>query len=172
MEKRQKWFDRKFTFQHSQDEHDKILNQLLSNPDRISKLVTTLPEEILTKKLNEKWSIKENAGHLVDLEELHDGRIDNFIDGKEILRPADIKNKNTDEADHNSKSMDELLGQFKKVREKFVSRMKNLDEKVQLQNSFHPRLKQSMRPIDMAQFVSEHDEHHIETIKELISQNQ
>jgi len=30
-------------------------------------------------------------------------------------------------------------------------------------------LKQPMHPIDMAQFVLEHDEHHIQTIKELIA---
>jgi uncharacterized damage-inducible protein DinB len=169
MEKREKWVDKKFAFQHSQDEYDKILNRLLSSPDRISKLVTTLPEEILSKKLDAKWSIKENVGHLVDLEELHDGRIDDFIDGKKTLRSADLKNIKTEEADHNSKNISELLTQLKNVRENFVERLKVLDEKVLANSSIHPRLHQPMRPIDMAQFVLEHDKHHIQTIKDLIS---
>ena len=49
-----------------------------------------------------------------------------------------------------------------------MKRMKSLDVKILSSSSIHPRLKQPMRPIDMAQFVLEHDEHHIDTIKELI----
>jgi hypothetical protein len=47
--------------------------------------------------------------------------------------------------------------------------MKSLDEQILSSTSIHPRLNQPMRPIDMAQFVLEHDEHHIETIKEIIN---
>jgi len=56
------------------------------------------------------------------------------------------------------------------VREIFIERMKSLDAKILKRSSIHPRLKQPMRPIDMAQFVLEHDEHHIQTIRELIRQ--
>ena len=170
--KRQKWFDKKFTFQHSQNEYEIILAELSANPDKISKLVSTLPEEILSKRVDDKWSIKENVGHLIDLEELHSGRIDDFITGKEKLRPADLNNKKTDEANHNSKNISELLMELKNVRENFVKRLKELDEKVLSQSSIHPRLNQPMRPIDMAQFVLEHDKHHIETIKEIIATHQ
>ena len=167
--KRQKWFDKRFTFKHSQDEYDNILSQLLSNPDKISKIVSSLSEEKSSKKVDGKWSIKENVGHLIDLEELHDGRIDDFLAGKEKLRPADLNNKKTDEANHNSKNISELLERLKIVREKFVKRLKALDKKVLTNTSIHPRLNQLMRPIEMAQFVLEHDEHHIETIKEIIN---
>jgi len=169
---RQKWFDKKFTFQHSQDEYEIILAELLANPDKISKLVSTLPEEILIKRIDDKWSIKENVGHLIDLEELHSGRIDDFITGKEKLRPADLNNKKTNEANHNNKNISELLEQLKNVRESFVKRLSALDEKVLKNTPIHPRLNQPMRPIDMAQFVLEHDEHHIETIKEIITTHQ
>lgn len=50
--------------------------------------------------------------------------------------------------------------------------MKSLYEKDLMKSSIHPRLQQPMRPIDMAQFILEHDEHHIETIKELINEFQ
>ena len=165
---RQKWFDKKFRFELSQDNYDLILNRLKENPDKISLLVSALPMEVLTKKVDNRWSIQENVGHLIDLEELHDGRIDDFIAGKEILRPADLNNRKTEEANHNNKNISELLVRLKMVRENFIKRMKHLDAKVQSKSSIHPRLKQPMRPIDMAQFVLEHDEHHIETIKDLI----
>jgi hypothetical protein len=147
---RQKWFDKKFRFELSQDNYDLILNRLKENPDKISRLVSSLHKSILTNKVDGHWSIQENVGHLIDLEELHDGRIDDFIAGKEILRPADLNNRKT-------------------VRENFIKRMKQLDAKVLSKSSIHPRLNQPMRPIDMAQFVLEHDEHHIQTIREIIS---
>jgi len=169
---RQKWIDKKFTFSLSQSDYDKILNQLLENPEKLSKLVSTLPSYKLTKNIDGKWSIQENIGHLIDLEELHDGRIDDFIAGKEVLRPADMNNKQTDEANHNDKNIIELLSKLKIVRKNFVKRLKTLDTEVLSRSSIHPRLKQQMKPIDMAQFVLEHDKHHIQTIKELISKLQ
>lgn len=168
--KRQKWFDKKFQFDLSEDHYGSVLKKLRDTPENIAQLVSPLPEEVLTKGIENRWSIKENIGHLIDLEELHDGRIDDFIAGKENLRSADLNNRKTDEANHNNKKIDDLLSQLKMVRENFVKRMKHLDVQILSSSSKHPRLNQPMRPIDMAQFVLEHDEYHIQTIKELINQ--
>lgn len=165
-----KWVDKKFQFDLSQDHYGSVLKKLRETPEKIVQLVSSLTEDVLTKRIEGCWSIKENIGHLIDLEELHDGRIDDFIAGKEILRSADLNNKKTDEANHNSKKITDLLSQLKMVRENFVKRMKHLDVQILSRSSKHPRLNQPMRPIDMAKFVLEHDEHHIETIKELIRQ--
>jgi hypothetical protein len=167
---RKKWFDKKFQFDLTPDKYSSLLKKLNETPHTISRLVFSQDEKVLIKRVDNRWSIKENVGHLIDLEEIHDGRIDDFIAGKEILRPAEPKNLKTNEANHNSKNIKDLTAQFKNVRENFVKRMKNLDVKILSSSSIHPRLKQPMRPIDMAQFVLEHDEHHIQTIKELIKQ--
>ncbi|MBP1682662.1 MAG: DinB family protein [Ignavibacteriaceae bacterium] len=168
---KQKWFDKNFEFKYSPADYDLLLNELMKTPEKISQIVSSLPEEMLTKKIDNRWSIKENIGHLIDLEELHDGRIDDFISGKEILRPADLNNRKTDEANHNSKNISQLLIQLKQVRENFLERLSDLDASVRERVAIHPRLNQPMRPIDMAQFVLEHDEHHIQTIKELIARS-
>ena len=168
---KQKWFDKKFEFKYSPADYDLLLNELMKTPEKISQLVLSLPEEKLTKKIDNRWSIKENIGHLIDLEELHDGRIDDFISGKEILRPADLNNRKTDEANHNSKNISQLIILLKQVRENFLERLSDLDASVRERVAIHPRLNQPMRPIDMAQFVLEHDEHHIQTIKELIARS-
>jgi uncharacterized damage-inducible protein DinB len=170
--KRQKWFDKKFQFDLSEGHYGSVLKKLRDTPENIAQLVSSLPEEVLTKRIENRWSIKENIGHLIDLEELHDSRIDDFIAGKEVLRPADLKNKKTDEANHNSKKITDLVNELIVAREDFVKRMKHLDEKTLSRSSIHPRLNQPMRPIDMAQFVLEHDEHHIQTVKELILKHQ
>jgi uncharacterized damage-inducible protein DinB len=168
---KQKWFDKNFEFKYSSADYDLLLNELMKTPEKISQLVLSLPEEKLTKKIDNRWSIKENIGHLIDLEELHDGRIDDFISGKEILRPADLNNRKTVEANHNSKNISQLIILLKQVRENFLERLSDLDDSVRERVAIHPRLNQPMRPIDMAQFVLEHDEHHIQTIKELIARS-
>ncbi len=169
---REKWFNKKFKFELNNEHFGSILMKLKETPDKIDKLVLSLPEEIRTKRIDGKWSIQENVGHLIDLEEIHDGRIDDFLQKKEILRTADQNNRKTDEANHNSKNINELTNQLKQVREHFIKRLKHLDQESLSHSSIHPRLKQQMKPIDMAQFVLEHDEHHIETIKELITKLQ
>jgi hypothetical protein len=168
--KKTKWFDRKFQFDLLQNHYGSVLKKLRETPEKITQLVSSLSEDVLIKRIEGRWSIKENIGHLIDLEELHDGRIDDFIAGKEMLRPADLNNRKTDEANHNSKKIGDLLGQLKILRENFVKRLKHLDVQILSRSSIHPRLNQPMRPIDMAQFVLEHDEHHLQTIRELIKQ--
>ncbi len=167
-----KWFDKKFQFDLTPDKYSLLLKKLLETPDTISHLVSSIDETVLINKIDNRWSIKENIGHLIDLEELHDGRIDDFIAGKEILRSADLNNRKTNEANHNSKKITDLVNELKVAREEFVKRMKHLDGKTLSTSSIHPRLNQQMRPIDMAQFVLEHDEHHIEKIRELILEHQ
>ena len=165
-----KWVEKKFEFDLSQDEFPFILNRLKDTPDKIEQLVYSVSPEILKRKINGKWSIQEHIGHIIDLEELHDGRIDDFIKGAEVLRAADMTNKKTHEANHNNKDIKELLEELRVTRKKFCNRMEELDDRVLSHVSIHPRLNQPMRPIDMAQFVTEHDEHHINSIMELTEQ--
>jgi uncharacterized damage-inducible protein DinB len=164
----EKWFDKKFELGLDDSQFKDLLNKLSETPTKIENLIKNIPEEILNTKPDGKWSIKENIGHLIDLEELHSDRIDDFIEGKEILRSADLQNKKTDEANHNNTSTDKLLTELKKARKYFISRFKALDKEVLNRKAIHPRLNQDMRPVDMAYFVAEHDAHHISTVQELI----
>lgn len=165
-----KWVEKKFVFDLSQEKFSFILNRLTETPDKIEQLVYSVSPEILKRKINNKWSIQEHIGHIIDLEELHEGRIDDFIEGAEVLRAADMTNKKTHEANHNNKDFAELLQELNITREKFIKRLEELDDKVLSHVSIHPRLNQPMRPIDMAQFVAEHDDHHINSIIELTEQ--
>jgi hypothetical protein len=163
-----KWFDKKFNFNLDQNEFNIVLSKLNETPGRISELVKNVPEEILVKKTDDKWSIKENVGHLIDLEELHSGRIDDFINDRDTLRSADLNNKKTHKAAHNERDVNDLIAELKRVREHFVKRLSELEENILTNSAIHPRLNKPMRPIDMAQFVLEHDEHHLETVKYII----
>ena len=167
--KRTKWFERKFELELPDEKLNQVLERISKSPLVIQDLVKNVPEEKLNEKPNGKWSIKENVGHLTDLEELHTGRIDDFIKGKKILRPADLRNLKTEEAGHNNKSLNQLITEFMRARENFLRRIKSLDKKVLDTVSIHPRLNQPMRIVDMAYFIAEHDDNHIETIKELMN---
>ena len=169
---RKLWVNKKFIFQLDNLELPEVLNRLKESPEKIKQIVTGVPKEILVLKPEGKWSIKENIGHLVDLEELHDKRINDFLENRHVLCAADMKNKKTDDAHHNKKDINLLLDDFKKVREDFIKRIEKLESDVLERTSLHPRLKQPMRVIDLAQFVSEHDDHHIETIRQIIINNQ
>lgn len=159
------WLERKFDFNFSAGIYPCILKRLRGTPARLEEMTRGLPPKVLAHKPDGKWSIQEHIGHLCDLEELHDARIDDFARGEKLLRAADMKNRKTEEARHNSKSLDTLLLQFRNGRTHFVERLSVANHETV---SVHPRLKQPMRLVDMAFFVAEHDDHHIAFIRRLI----
>ena len=110
----------------------------------------------------------EKIGHLSDLESLHEGRIDDFQNRKETLRAWETTNAETNNANHNSSTIMELIDTFTKKRNILISRLEQLDDNTHQVKSIHPRLQVLMRPVDMAYFTAEHDDHHLTSIRELM----
>jgi len=133
----------------------------------MEEIIHSIPEQLLKIKDDNRWSIQEHVGHLYDLELLHEGRIEDYRNNLKILRPADLANRKTFEADHNSKEISFLLELFRSSRKNFVEKLEKLDEEIINRVSVHPRLNQPMRLVDMAYFTAEHDDHHLATIVEL-----
>ena len=50
---------------------------------------------------------------LYDLDELHEGRLDDYVANLDTLRAADLANKKTYAANHNEASIRELLARFR-----------------------------------------------------------
>ncbi|MCE3225647.1 MAG: DinB family protein [Bacteroidetes bacterium] len=165
---RTKWTDRKFGLDIPEGWLPDIIERLYGTEIRIKAMTASLNDQQLSKKNGDAWSIKEHIGHLNDLEELHEGRIDDFLARKEMLRAADMQNVKTNQANHNKKSLDQLIKEFKSNRDRFISRLQKLDDETQQFKSMHPRLKVFMRPVDMAFFTAEHDDHHLASIRELL----
>ena len=67
---KEKWIEKKFDFNLSQNEFPNILNRLRETPEKIEQLIYSVSPEILTKKIDDSWSIQEHIGHIIDLEEL------------------------------------------------------------------------------------------------------
>jgi hypothetical protein len=120
---RTQWLERKFNFDFPWGMIYVVLERLRGSLPQIQAMIAGLSDEQLSQKHGDKWSIKEQIGHLNDLEELHDGRIDYFLAGKEVLRAADMQNIKTNQANHNNKSISELLNLFETKRLDFISRL-------------------------------------------------
>ena len=89
----------------------------------------SIAPEILTKRDGERWSIQENAGHLLDLESLLKQRLDEYLAGATALQAADMSNRKTYEADHNQVSLATILTNFRAQRTQLVNRLDNLAPK-------------------------------------------
>ena len=108
-----KWIDRNFSFDFPVGIFPVIFERIKGTPARIEELIKNISEKELEIKFNNGWSLKEHIGHLTDLEELHIGRIKDFENGLNILRPADMTNKKTNEANHNNASIEKLISDFR-----------------------------------------------------------
>jgi len=163
------WFERKFDLSFSVELRPNILARLRGTPARLEEIVHDVPREALTRKPQEKWSAQEHAGHLLDLEPLWLARVEDYVKGMEQLTVADLRNRKTDEADHNARSLERILAEFRSAREKLMQRVDRLDAALFSRSIPHPRLKTPMRLVDHLYFVAEHDDHHLARIWELVS---
>ncbi|MFI5219692.1 MAG: DinB family protein [Bacteroidia bacterium] len=164
-----KWTIRKFNFDFPVGMFPVIIERLRGTAPRIEEIIKNIPEKNLEQSINNAWSVKQHIGHLSDLEELHESRIDDFKNGLRTLRPADMTNLKTNEANHNSAAIGKLISDFRNARNHFISRIENKTEYELLVSSIHPRLNQPMRLIDMTFFVAEHDDQHVTIMREIIS---
>ncbi len=165
--KRTKWVEREFEFNLPVGVFPCVLERLRGTPARLEELTRGLPRELLTERRGGKWSAQEHVGHLYDLDELHEGRLEDYARGLEVLRAADMSNRKTEEAGHNDARLEEILAAFRAARLGFVRRLEALTEEEVAAAALHPRLRKQMRVIDMAYFTAEHDDHHLAAVSEL-----
>ena len=145
-----------------------ILERLRGTPLRLAERASLAPPRLLTVRAGGAWSIQDHVGHLLDLEALWAGRLDDFDGGQEALRPADLENRATWEAEHNSRPLSDLLAGFHGARSEILARCEGMDERDLARTAFHPRLRQPMTVADLLFFVAEHDDHHLASITQLI----
>jgi hypothetical protein len=115
-----KWADRRFSFDLPEALFPVVVERLRGTPARIEDKVRGLSPAVLIRRDGGAWSIQEHIGHLLDLDELHAGRLDDFLAGAAVLRPADMTNRKTWEANHNARPIADLLRDFRRERERFV----------------------------------------------------
>ncbi|NNE26359.1 MAG: DinB family protein [Saprospiraceae bacterium] len=165
--KRTAWIDRKFAFSAPPGWIYNVISRLEGTTSRLIALTTDLSDPQLSEATSGKWSIKEHIGHLVDLESLHIHRLNQLKTGADYLTGADMSNKATDAGDHNQKNVGELISAFGMLRQEFIAGLHDLTAEQSFHKALHPRLVIFMRPIDLAEFCAEHDDHHLTSIAEV-----
>lgn len=162
------WAERTFNFDFPISVFPGIIERIRGTPARIAELVNGVPHNMLIRRANERWSVNEHIGHLIDLDELDQVRLDEFIAQAPVLSAADMSNRRTKEAGYNDVATATLLEYFYGRRTELVQRLEDLREEEVARKALHPRLNVQMRLVDWTYFVAEHDDHHLARIRELI----
>jgi hypothetical protein len=158
------WFDRTFTFGLPAAMLPFYLERLEGSICRIEAKVKGVSDKVLSEKYDGKWSVKENIGHLAEVDLVSNKRIDEMRSGVDTLSPAVFEPK-----DYNPWPIEKVVAFFREARQSNLDKYKNISEPDLLKGSTHPRLKVKLTPIDLAFFDAEHDDHHIVKISNIIA---
>ena len=161
--KRFEWFDRQFTFGLPKEMLPFYLERLEGTIARIEQKVKGVDDKILSENLNGKWSIKQNIGHLAEVDQVGFKRIDEMTSGLAVLSPAVFEPQ-----DYNPWPIEKVFGFFIQTRRANLDKYKKLSEEQVMKSSLHPRLKVQLTPVDLAWFDAEHDDHHLVKINDIL----
>ncbi len=157
------WFERNLVFGLPKEMLPFYLERLEGTMIRLEHKVKDATDAMLSERPDNKWSIKQNIGHLAEVDEVANKRIDQMVAGVPVMAPAVFEPQ-----DYGTWPMETVLSFFRKNRLANLTKYKNLSEEELLKPSIHPRLKVPMTPVDLAWFDAEHDDHHLVRISEII----
>ncbi|HTH54102.1 MAG TPA: DinB family protein [Edaphobacter sp.] len=163
-----RWFERTFDFSFPVEMLPNLLARLRGTPARLEEVLRNQPAAVLTAKPESKWSAQENVGHLLNLESLWLARVEDYVRSSSQLTPTDLQNRQTDQANYNALSLEQILHDFRAARTQLLTRIDHLEAALFSQSIPHPRLKTPMRLVDHLFFVAEHDDHHLARIWRLL----
>jgi uncharacterized damage-inducible protein DinB len=164
-----RWVDRRFDFSFPVEVYPELIERLRGTPARVADRLDPIDPQRRVRRNGRAWSIQEHAGHLADLDvSLFLPRLEEYEVGVATLRPADWTNRGTEAAEHNRRSLDEVVAALRASRDAVVHRLETLDPGSFAREALHPRLRCPMRLVDMLFFHAEHDDYHLASITELL----
>ena len=143
--------------------------RLRGAPARLEVILRGVSRDLLCAKSGDRWSAQEHAAHLLDLESPWMVRVDDFLANGDTLTVADLTNRKTHKAKHNTRELMGILAESRAARLPLVDRVGKFHPALFARSELRPRLKQSMRLVDHLYFVAEHDDHHLARIWEMIN---
>ncbi len=157
------WFERNLKFGLPAVMLPYYLERLGGTYVRMREKINGIPDSTLSNRLDNKWSVKQNIGHLAEVDQIASKRIDEMVAGKDVLSPAVFEPQ-----DYNPWPVEKVLDFFLKNRSENIRKYRSLSEGDLKKSSLHPRLKLQMTPVDLAWFDAEHDDHHMVRMHEII----
>src|SRR5262249_34332269 len=131
--KRLEWFERKFTFGLPIGMLPFYLERLQGTIGRIEVKVKGISDEILSEKLDGKWSVKQNIGHLAEVDEIANKRLEEMILGITPMSPAVFEPR-----DYNQKPVEDVISYLRRTRIANVRRYSVLSADELIRSSLHP----------------------------------
>jgi len=170
MTHKENWLEKNFDFEYPASRYTEFLDILRETPEKLVALIEGLSLAVLTRRDADDWSIQENVGHFLTSESLFAGRLDDYLKGAEVLRPARFEDNPTDKALFNHQVVEEILTAFCQERQAYIQRLDSLTPNDFGMQALHPRLNKPMRLCDMLLFHANHDQHHLARVAELKEQ--
>jgi hypothetical protein len=134
---------------------------------RLEALIHGLDDRHAHAQLEGTWSTAQNIGHLSDVEELWQERLDDLRKRRKTYTPAVGSHFQELAKRHQDRPLAETLEELRKRRTLLVEALSYASNELQQVSAFHERLQVPMRLVDCAQFYAEHDDHHLVRIRKL-----
>ena len=162
------WSKRRFTFGQPHWMLADFVERLRGLVPRVAALVDGLPDEVAHRRHEDTWSIAQNIGHLADVEDLWQERLDDLRKQRDVYTPADPARSQRAAERHQERPLVEIVRELNEKRVRLVAAMISAPQELQMASVFHERLQCRMRLIDCAQFYAEHDDHHLLRVRTLL----
>ena len=163
------WAKRKFLFVHPSWMLADFVERLRGVVPRLVPLLHGVDDATARRQLDGKWSIAQNVGHLSDVEELWQVRLDELRQGRDTYTPANAGYFQDLAQRHHDRPLSATVAELGERRARLVDALANAPADLQRASALHPRLQAPMRLVDCAQFYAEHDDHHLLRIRELLA---
>ena len=163
------WAERKFIFVHPPWMLADFIERLRGTVPRLEALVVDVNDADAHRQVEGKWSIAQNIGHLSDVEELWQERLEDLRQGKQTYTPAVPARFQELAKRHQASPVKEIIRELNGRRSLLVEALATASPELQQASAFHERLQVPMRLVDGAQFYAEHDDHHLLRIRRLRS---
>lgn len=165
---RPSWAERRFQFVHPPWMLADFVERLRGIVPRVEVLVAGVSEEIAQRQQDGRWSIAQNIGHLADVEDLWQQRLEDLRQARAAYTPADPQRFRAMAESHQTRPLSETIAELLGKRTNLVAALSEASPELQRASAFHERLQVPMRLVDCAQFVAEHDDHHLLRVRQLL----
>jgi hypothetical protein len=144
---------------------DEILPVLRSQIDELDVLLDRVtPERETFRYAPDKWSIREIAGHLIDGERVFGYRALCIARGETQNLPGFDQNDYMLTAPHNQIELEDLLSEFRLVRQANIAMFRNLDEAAWTRSGTANNNPVSVRALAFG--MAGHVRHHMKVLRE------
>ena len=142
-----KWFERKFEFSFPVELYPNLGARLRGLSARLEEVLRGRAHEVLTRKPRKEWRLRSTRVTCWTSSPF------GWRDGKlcRCQRPthtSGLEKSKNHEANHNARPLEEILADFRSVREALLKRLDQVDVTSLVRTIPHPRLKTPMRLVD------------------------